>query len=469
MFPKDFLWGGATAANQFEGAWDQDGKGMSIADVLTGGSHSTSRRITQKLEEDAFYPNHEGIDFYHRYKEDIALFAQMGFTVFRLSIAWSRIFPNGDELNPNEAGLQFYDNVFDELKKYNIEPLVTLSHFEMPLHLVTEYGGWENRKLIAFFIRYADVVFNRYRDKVKYWLTFNELNLTLLPRGDFFSAGLLPKEENPYQRRFQALHHQLVASAKAVALGHKINPQFKIGNMIAYGTLYPLTCAPEDVAKTQKEDQLHNLLVGDVQVRGYYPSYAKAYFKANNIHLKQEPEDENILRNGTVDYYTFSYYHTSCVTTDEDKTRTSGNMMGGVENPYLSTSDWGWQIDPIGLRITLTKLYDRYQIPLMVVENGLGAVDTVEEDGSVNDDYRIDYLHQHIAQMGKAIEEGVNLIGYTSWAPIDLVSAGTGEMKKRYGYIYVDKQDDGTGTLKRIPKKSFYWYQKVIETNGTQL
>lgn len=469
-FRKDFLWGGATAANQLEGAWNEDGKGPSINDMYTGGSHTVARRITPVLEEGTFYPNHEGIDFYHHYKEDIALFAEMGFKVFRLSIAWSRIYPNGDDLQPNEAGLKFYDNVFAELKKYNIEPLVTISHYELPFALTKKYGGWGNRKLIEMYCRYAETLFRRYKDTVKYWLTFNEINAGTVPFGAYLSLGMiLSEEENTEQIRFQALHHQFVASAKAVKLGHQINPDFKIGCMICYMDMQPLTCAPEDVVLAQKKDNIQNMICGDVQVRGYYPSFCERFFEEHNIKIKKEPEDDQILREGCVDYYTFSYYMSNCVSTDPEKEKTSGNIMGGLKNPYLKASDWGWQIDPVGLRWTLNHIYDRYQIPLMVVENGLGAVDTVEPDGSINDDYRIDYLKQHIEQMKEAVKDGVDLMGYTTWGPIDLVSASTGEMRKRYGFIYVDKHDDGSGNLARSRKKSFYWYKKVISSNGEEL
>ena len=469
-FSKEFFWGGATAANQFEGAWNVDGKGMSVDDIMTSGSHTQPRRATPELEEGALYPNHDAVDFYHRYKEDIALMAEMGYKVFRMSIAWTRIFPNGDDAFPNEAGLKFYDDVFDELKKYGIEPLVTLSHFESPLHLAKAYKGWSDRRVIDFFLKYCDCVFNRYKDKVTYWLTFNEINMTTIPFGALLGGGmLLSKEENTEQIRYQALHHQLVASAKAVLLGHAINPDFKIGNMIAFAAFYPLTCNPDDMLLAQRTEQLFTLLPGDVQVRGEYPGYAKAFFKRNGINIVMDKNDEEILKRGVVDYYTFSYYQSSCISAEPTEDGARGNFMGGKPNPYLKASDWGWQIDGKGLRWVLHKLNDRYRIPLMVVENGLGAQDTVEADGSINDPYRIDYLREHIREMDKAIEEGVNLIGYTPWGCIDLVSAGTGEMRKRYGFIYVDKHDDGTGTFDRKRKSSFYWYQKVIKSDGRDL
>lgn len=477
--PKDFLWGGATAANQFEGGYREGGKGLSTSDVMTGGTHTMPRRITPELEEGTYYPSHEAIDFYHHYKEDIKLFAEMGFKTFRMSINWTRIFPNGDELEPNEEGLKFYDDVFAELTKHNIEPLVTISHYETPFGLTKKYNGWASREVIDCYVRYCNTIFNRYKDVVKYWLTFNEINCLTMPFGTFMGGGILldkggelefNKEiDDSRQIRFQALHHQFIASAKAVKLAHQINKDFKVGCMIAYMTTYPYTCNPEDVLLAQERDNLNNFLCSDVQVRGAYPGFAKRFFRENNIEIKMEENDEQILKEGCVDFYTFSYYMSNCSSTDPELERTSGNILGGVKNPYLKASDWGWQIDPKGLRWTLNNIYNRYQIPLMVVENGLGAVDKVEEDGSINDGYRIDYLKAHIEEMKEAVNDGVELIGYTSWGCIDLVSASTGEMKKRYGFIYVNKDNDGNGDLSRSRKKSFYWYKKVIESNGEEL
>ena len=476
ILSKDFLWGGATAANQFEGGWNVDGKGASTSDMQTAGTHTIPRKITKETIDGLNYPSHDAIDFYHRYKEDIKLFAEMGFKVFRMSIAWTRIFPNGDDKEPNEAGLKFYDDVFDELKKYNIEPLVTISHYEMPFNLTKKYNGWASRNLIDFFVNYCSVIFNRYKDKVKYWLTFNEINCGTMPMGGYLGLGILNEGTEDFlhqndnkQIRFQALHHQFVASAKAVKLGHSINKDFKIGCMIAHMTTYPYTCNPDDILLAQKKNQLANDLCGDVQVRGEYPFFAKRYFEENNIVLDITEEDKKILKEGTVDYYTFSYYMSNCESASGDEDKTSGNLLGGIKNPYLEASDWGWQIDPKGLRYTLNELYGRYNIPLMVVENGLGAFDKVEEDGSINDDYRIEYLKDHIIQMKEAVKDGVDLIGYTPWGCIDLVSASTGEMEKRYGFIYVDKDNAGEGTLDRKKKKSFEWYKNVIKTNGEEL
>lgn len=474
-FRSDFLWGGATAANQCEGAWNVGGKGPSISDMLTNGSHTNPRRITSTWEDDTFYPSREAIDFYHHYKEDIALFAEMGFKTFRMSIAWTRIFPTGMEEEPNEEGLAFYDSVFDECLKYGIEPLVTISHYELPYALVEKCNGWEGREVIEYYLRYCKAIFARYQNKVKYWLTFNEINGGAMTMGNALSLGTVQGYTGPMmtfpdvpQKRFQGLHHQFVASALAVKYAHDNYPQFKMGNMSLFATMYPYTCNPTDILECQKNMRIMNWFCSDVQVRGEYPTYMERFFAENNIHIVKEPGDDEILREGTVDIYTFSYYMSNCVgTTDAEST--SGNFMGGIKNPYLKASDWGWQIDPQGLHYSLNEIYDRYRIPIIVVENGLGAYDEIQPDGTIQDDYRIDYLREHILEMKEAVKDGVDLLGYTPWGCIDLVSASTGEMAKRYGFIYVEKYDDGTGTLARRKKKSFDWYKNVIETNGETL
>ena len=421
-FPKGFLWGGATAANQLEGGWNEGGKGISCPDICTGGSHTQSKRITPTLEEGTFYPSHMAIDHYHRFKEDIALFAKMGFKVYRFSIAWTRIFPNGDETTPNEEGLKFYEDLIDECLKYNIEPLITISHYEVPFGLTKKCNAWASREMIDYYMNYCKTIFERYKGKVKYWLTFNEINSATMPMGAFLSQGILNEQEKSTdftnqvddpQLRFQGLHHQFIASAKAVQLAHEIDPDYKVGNMMIYATSYPLTCDPDDIIKNQQQNHIMNYFCSDVQCRGYYPTYMKRYFKENNIEVTMEPGDEEILKAGPVDFYTFSYYMSVCQTADPTKGAGEGNILGGVANPYLKASDWGWQIDPKGLRYSLNEIYDRYQIPVMVVENGLGAYDEIEADGSINDDYRIDYLRSHIEQMHEAILDGVDLIGYT--------------------------------------------------------
>jgi 6-phospho-beta-glucosidase len=478
-FPKNFYWGGATAANQIEGAFDKDGKGLSAADFVEyipkeertkdNAMEITSEQIRKTLsgESTGRFPKREGVDFYHRYKEDIALLAEMGFTAFRLSIHWSRIFPNGYDEVPNEAGLAFYDRVFDELAKHNIEPIVTLSHYETPYGLTEKYNGWAGREVIDHFVRYAETVFTRYKDKVKFWISFNEINvITLSP---FTGGGIVSaREENPVQTKYQALHHQFVASALATKRLHEINPEGKMGCMLARMSHYANTPNPEDVLKAQKDNQ-DNLFFTDVHARGEYPKYMERFFIENDIKIIKETGDDEIIKQYPVDYITISYYMSMLSSAAPEGERTDGNLMNSLKNPYLEASDWGWQIDPVGLRIVLNDMYDRYRLPIFIVENGLGAYDKVEEDGSIHDTYRIDYLRKHIEQMKEAIGDGVELLGYTSWGPIDLVSMSTSEMSKRYGYVYVDKDDDGNGTLERKRKDSFYWYKKVIASNGEEL
>ena len=472
-FPKNFLWGGALAANQCEGAYLEDGKGLSVPDMILGGDINTPRTICKYIQKNKFYPSHEAIDFYHRYKEDIGLFAQMGFKVLRISINWARIYPTGEEVVANEAGLRFYDKIFDECHKYGIEPMVTLSHYEMPWHLVEKYQGFYSRIVIDYYLKYAKTCFKRYRNKVKYWLTFNEINAGTMadPLASIMGLGYMTRKDlqrnepctfdelsdNP-QERYTALHHELV-------------PEFMIGNMISHITWYPRTCNPKDILAWQQKDAIFNDFCADVQIRGEYPEYMLAYLKNHQIDTSYIlVNDKKILKEGVIDFYTMSYYISNCVSTDPNVEKIGGNLVGGAKNPYLQASKWGWQIDPDGLKYTLKAISSRYpKIPIMIVENGFGAVDKVEKDGSIHDDYRIDYLRKHLIAMKEAINEGVNLIGYTSWGPIDIVSAGTGQFYKRYGFIYVDKHDDGTGDFSRIKKDSFYWYQKVIKSNGEDL
>ena len=485
-FRKDFMWGGATAANQYEGGYQEDGRGLTVADFSMGGSHTKPRMVVwqnpvtgeqgetsafdPKLPEgaapairtDAYYPSHRATDFYHHYKEDIALLKEMGFKMFRLSISWSRIYPTGEETEPNQAGLDFYRNVFTELRNAGIEPLVSIWHFDTPLALEEKYGDWQDRKYIELYEKYVTTIFKEYKGLVKYWLTFNEINNTI---------NFLPDNasDEAFQEAYQHLHYQFVASARAVQIGHAIDPDYQIGCMICGITYYPLTSDPKDILFNRYKWEKGIFYCGDVQCKGKYPTYAKCLWKEHNVELDITEQDLEELKKGTVDLYTFSYYMSQAITTHKNEDTVGGNMSFGVRNPYLTYSDWGWALDPEGLRYYLEVVYDRYELPLMVVENGLGAFDTVEEDGSIHDDYRIDYYRAHIKEMDKAIEEGIDLIGYTTWGCIDLVSAGTGEMRKRYGFIYVDKHDDGTGTMKRSKKDSFYWYKKVIESNGENL
>ena len=482
QFPEGFLWGGATAANQFEGAWNEGGRGPATSDTAVavdpnerkGMEHFMAPMSKEKVEfaladQEGRYPKRWGSDFYHRYQEDIALYAEMGFKTFRLSIAWSRIFPNGDDAKPNEEGLKFYDAVFDECLKYGIEPLVTLSHYETPINIALTYGGWKNRAVIDLFVKYATTVIQRYKDKVKYWLTFNEINIMGI---NGYIGGALLSEDGTQNlsEMYQAAHHQFVASSLATKALHEIAPAAKMGMMLARMQAYPATPNPQDVMEEIKRDH-ENLFFSDIQVRGKYPAYTQRFFKENGIKIEIATGDLEILETYPVDFMSFSYYMSSIARHNPDAAgeATAGNFSLGEANPYLEASDWGWQIDPVGLRITLNKLYDRYQVPLFIVENGLGALDTVEADGSIHDHYRIDYLKAHIEQMYEAIEDGVELMGYTPWGCTDLVSASTSEMSKRYGFVYVDADDQGQGTFDRSRKDSFYWYQEVIATNGANL
>lgn len=481
-FPECFFWGGATSANQCEGSNHVDGKGLSVADVISNGSHTIPRHISLDRKAEYAYPADWGSDHYRRFRGDIALFAEMGFTSYRMSIDWSRIFPNGDDEIPNEAGLSHYEEVFRELRAHGIEPLVTLSHNELPLNIVTSYGGWLDKRVIDMFVRYAATVFERYRGLVRYWIPFNEVNDLLLPLSAFSQGGiyhegtvLMSEQPDVPAERFNALNNVLIASAKAVAIGRSIDPEAHFGTMICHITMYPRTCSPEDQFFVQADDLVRNCLCSDVMLHGAYPYYAWTYFRRMGVHIDLSDSERAALAAGTCDFYTFSYYMSICQTTREDEfaERTGGNIMGGVKNPYLEVSDWDWPIDPVGLRYTLNKVYDRYGVPVMITENGLGAADELEfdEEGNpvVHDPYRIDYLRRHIEEMAKAIDDGVDLRGYYPWGCIDLVSVSTGEMRKRYGFIYVDADDEGNGTFDRYRKDSFYWYQKVIASNGEDL
>jgi 6-phospho-beta-glucosidase len=473
-FPQGFMWGGATAANQVEGAYDQDGKGLSIVDAIPGGkdrlSIVSSAEFDFTLDTEKYtYPNHMGIDHYHRFEEDIALFAEMGFKCYRFSIAWTRIYPDGIEQQPNEAGLAHYDKVIDACITHGIEPVITLSHYEMPLHLATEFGGWKNRELIGHFERFARTVLTRFGHKVKYWMTFNEINsaahFPIMSQGLTVKTGALEA-----QAKFQAWHNQFVASSLAVKIARETNAQIQIGCMILFATHYAYDCNPVNQLETLKETQAFNFYCADVQAGGKYPYYAKRLWESQGVVLDIQPDDLALIKQHTVDYIGFSYYMSSTINkTNPDAVSAQGNLLGGARNPFLEASEWGWEIDPVGLRIALNQLYDRYEKPLFIVENGLGAVDKPDENHYIADDYRINYLRQHIAAMAEAIEDGVDLMGYTPWGCIDLVSMSTGEMSKRYGLIYVDLDDKISGTGNRYKKKSFHWYQKVIATNGADI
>jgi 6-phospho-beta-glucosidase len=482
-FPNGFLWGGAMTASQTEGAWNIDGKGENLIDHLTAGSKKKERLFTKSIHPEYYYPNHDAINFYHRYKEDIALLAELGFTILRTSISWSRIFPNGDDSEPNKAGIEFYRSVFQEMRRKGIEPLITLSHYDTPISLMKKFNGWTDRKMIDIYLRYCETVMREYKGLVKYWIPFNEINVLGIASGWLLGAGIYPdNEESPLgmftgpvvredevKLRWQALHHNLLAAAKLVNLAHEIDPENKIVGMIAGFSIYPYSSNPADIFAAQRAMLINNYISADVMAKGAYPEFARRYFSEKDIDIVFANNDCDVLKRGKVDVIAFSYYSSMCISADQKNLQNTGNMAMGLPNPHLVETEWGWTIDPLGLRYLLNDLYDRYGIPVMVVENGLGATDKVELDGSIHDPYRIKYLREHIKAMHDAIQDGVNLIAYTTWGCLDIVSAVTGEMGKRYGFIYVDRDDEGKGSMQRLRKDSFYWYQKVIASNGAEL
>lgn len=471
-FPEGFLWGGAIAANQAEGAWQEGGKGPSIADieplpeeysrtVAMGGNHTSEDIAAALADTQGNYPRRRGIDFYHTFKSDLALMAEMGFKCFRTSIAWTRIFPHGDDPEPNEAGLAYYDDLIDTMLELGIEPVMTISHYEMPVKLVTDYHGWASDEVRECFVRLCRVLFERYRGKVKYWIPFNQINC-MGGWGEFMSLGLTADSFTPGDATvYRALHNQFVANAQAVLLAHEIDSEARVGVMLGDDLHYPATCKPADAYAAFKHRQLGNFFYTDVPVRGAYPGYAKRYFAEHGIDLGITEDEARILAEGTVDFVSFSYYFTKV----EDSTRPGEEVL----NPHIEKSIWGWGTDPLGFRISLNEYWDRYRLPIFIAENGLGALDEVTEDGHVHDEHRIAYLRAHIEAMREAVRDGVGVFGYAAWGPIDIVSCSQGEMSKRYGFVYVDLDDKGNGTGKRLKKDSFAWYQRVIATNGEDL
>lgn len=474
-FPNDFLWGGAVAACQIEGAYDVDGRGLSTSDLRAYDPNIKRANIKKEggdtlagikaamQDQTSYFPKRYGIDFYHTYKQDLALLKELGLKAFRTSISWSRIFPHGDESEPNEKGLQFYDKLIDEIIKNGMEPIITMSHYDFPIYLVTEYGGFANRQVIDFFVKYASILLHRYKGKVKYWIVCNQINL--VPAVQFGSLGIYEDQsEHMEELMYQAVHHQFIAAAKVIKLAREIDPDAQMGTMVADGTFYPATCRPQDVVFTMKKNRMQYYFT-DVQFRGEYPGYALRYFKDNNIQLNIQEDDLTLLKEYTMDFLAISYYYSKIV----DSKKNTMEPFDGEQNPYLEPTPWEWRADPLGLYNCLSQYWDRYEKPLMIAENGLGALDHVNEDESIHDEYRIEYLQQHIAQVKGCIKDGVSILAYLSWAPIDIVSSSSAEMSKRYGYIYVDLDDYGKGSGKRMKKDSFYWYQHVIETNGREI
>lgn len=474
-FPNGFLWGGAVAACQIEGAYDVDGRGLSTSDIhaydrqidranISKEGGGTLAGIKAAIEDQtSYFPKRYGIDFYHTYQEDLALLKELGLKAFRTSISWSRIFPNGDEDIPNEKGLEFYDRLIAEIRNNGMEPIITMSHYDMPLHLVTEYGGFANRKVIDFFVRYGKILLERYKDQVKYWIVCNQVNL--VPVVQFGSLGLYDNQaENMEELMYQAVHNQFVAGAKIKELAKTIAPNAMLGTMVADGTFYPATCKPADVVLTMKKNRMQYYFT-DVQLRGEYPGYAIRYFQENGIDLKIQDGDLALLKQNTMEFLGISYYSSKVV----DASKNTMKPFDGSQNPHLEPTPWEWRADPLGFYNTLSQYWDRYEIPLMIAENGFGALDVVEQDGSIHDEYRIDYLRKHIVQLKECIQDGVDIIAYLSWGPIDIVSSSSAEMTKRYGFIHVDLNDLGKGSGKRSKKDSFHWYQRVIHSNGEEL
>lgn len=463
---NEFLWGVATAANQCEGGIEQRGK--VLVDVIPFGEQRfgvmKGEICHNTLQNDTYFPGRQAINMAENYDTDIDLLIELGINAYRLSFSWSRIFPKGNEDKPNPSGLAFYDKIINKLLDNSIEPIVTICHFDLPLYLVEEFGGWGDRQVVDYYLNYCEVLFQHFKGRIKYWITFNEINMILhLP---FLAAGLYVSDKSyPLEYIYQAAHHQLIASAKATKLSHEISKENNIGCMLAAGKVYSYSANPEDVWLALEKDR-ENYFFTDVQVRGEYPTYAQKFFKRNDINLLIPEEDLLLLKEYTVDYISLSYYNSRCVSADASLATNSGNLFASVSNPFLETSQWGWPIDPLGFRITLNELYDRYQKPLFVVENGLGAIDSLDEHNEIDDTYRINYLSDHITALLKAKDEdGIPILGYTMWSGIDIISATGGQMSKRYGLIYVDMDDQGQGTLKRIPKASYRWYREMIREN----
>ena len=463
-FKDGFLWGGAVAANQLEGAYLEDGKQMSTADIKARGFFGGIRRDAD------YYPTHKGIDFYYTYKEDLKLMADANFNIFRTSINWTRIYPTGEEETPNEAGIKFYRSMFEECRRLGMKVMITISHYETPLAMRDKYGSWANRVYIDLYMKFVRTIVTEFKGLVSYWLTFNEIGNAAVKPICWDAAAIYPDSDQLLQEMYQAAHHQFVASALATKFIHETDTNALVGAMIAYKTVYPYTCNPADVIAAEEEKR-KEFFFSDVQARGYYPSYIWKFFEENNLNIVMEEGDEDIIKSYPIDFISFSYYRSRVISAEsmEPAEVINTNSLEGVVNPYLRKTGWGWSVDPDGLRLALQELYDRYQLPLFVAENGLGAIDEVDEDGSITDDYRIDYLEKHMKAMKTAIQHGVDLFGYTMWGPIDIVSNGTGQMSKRYGIIYVDLDDDGNGTGKRIKKKSYHFYSNVIKTNGKEL
>lgn len=468
------LWGGATSASQYEGGFT-DGKGLDTQDCRaylprTSNATTETRLLTQRQIEEAkkkdspyYYPFRVGTKGYEYGSADIELLKELDLDIYRLSISWSRLFPTGEEVEPNPAGVSYYDKVLNKLHNAGIKIFITIDHYAIPLNLVEKYGGWTSIKTVAAYMRFSSFLLHKWGAIVDYWLPINEINAGYFSP---FNGVALVKPENDeynYSDIFLSLHHQFIASAKTIKLGKELKVKGKFCAMISCFCYYPLTPKPEDNLELVENEEINQWYCMDVLAKGYYPYYAKPFFDKHNINFEISAADKELLRNNTCDVVTFSYYDSCICTADENKNQTAGNLVVTTKNPYLKATEWGWQIDPMGLRTTLHKIYDRYNKPVMISENGLGAKDVLTSDHKVHDQYRIDYFKAHFDQIIKAKEENVDVIAYIAWGIIDIVSAGSCEMDKRYGVVYVDADNKGQGTFKRYKKDSFEWYKHFIE------
>lgn len=467
------LWGGATSASQYEGGWQEGNRGMDTQDCRpyqkrSSNATTTTRLLTQTtidqakaVSVDSGYPFRKGSDGYHHIHEDMDLLEELGLDIYRLSISWSRLYPKGDEEEPNPEGIAYYNQIFNRIRNNNMKVFLTMNHYAVPLYLVEHYGGWTNRKLITFYLRFAKTVFEQWGDCIDYYLPFNEINAGYF--SPYNGVGLVRKEDSPYDQSlvFQSLHHQFVASAKVIQLGHEM-VKGSFGCMIACFCYYPYSCKPEDNMKLINEENVNQWFCMDVLSRGAYPHYIWRFFEERGIHIEISAEDKQVLKDHTADFVSISYYQSSVISVEE-KEKTAGNLVVSTINPYLKATKWGWQIDPIGLRISLNKVYDRYQKPVFISENGLGSEDILDANNHIHDAYRIAYLQEHFEQIHEAVKDGVEVLGYIMWGIIDIVSAGSCEMEKRYGVIYVDADNEGNGSYARYKKDSFAWYQNYIK------
>lgn len=465
--PKNFLWGSASAAYQVEGAWDADGKSPSVWDNYVKLPGTTFRGTTGDI----------AVDHYHRYKEDVGLMAEMGLKAYRFSIAWTRILPEGR--GPvNEEGIQFYSELIDELLKHHIEPLITLYHWDLPQCLMDEYGGWESRKIIDDFNEYASVLFERFGDRVKYWISLNEQNI-FVSMG--YQLGVHPPGVQDDERMYQVNHIANLANAKVVNTFHEMVPNGMIGPSFAYSPIYAKDSNPTNVLAAERAKEMQSHFWMDIYLKGRYPKFALDNLAKQGISIDIQDGDMALIASAKPDFLGINYYQSNTIaynpingvgrgemnTTGEKGSSGESGVPGlykRIENPFVERTNWDWEIDPTGLQIAIQRISSRYDIPVLITENGLGEYDQVAEDGHIHDDYRIDYLSQHVAAINDAIQDGASVLGYCTWSFTDLLSWLNG-YQKRYGFVYVDKHEVEEGTLERKPKDSFYWYKALIKAH----